>query len=108
MTKMPFIAKGYRANECLESVHTNMCGPFNVYAWGGQEYFITFMDDYSRYGYVYLMHRKFDTLDKFIEFEAESKNQLGKRIKALQFDRSGEYMSTQFDSFLEDHGIISG
>ena len=35
MTKMPFIAKGYRANECLESVHTNMYGPFNVYAWGG-------------------------------------------------------------------------
>ena len=66
------------------------------------------MDDYSRFGYVYLMHRKFDTLDKFIEFEAESKNQLGKRIKALQFDRSGEYMSTQFDSFLEEHGIISG
>ena len=54
------------------------------------------------------MHRKFDTLDKFIEFEAESKNQLGKRIKALQFDRSGECMSTQFDSFLEEHGIISG
>ena len=71
MTKMPFIAKGYRANECLESVHTNMCGPFNVYAWGGQEYFITFMDDYSRFGYVYLMHRKFDALDKFIEFKED-------------------------------------
>ena len=65
------------------------------------------MDDYSRFGYVYLMYRKFDALDKFIEFEAESKNQLGKRIKALQFDQSGEYMSTQFNSFLKEHGIIS-
>ena len=66
-----------------------------------------FMDDYSRFGYVYLMHRKSDVLDEFIEYKAESENQLGKHIKALSSDRDGEYMFTQFDSFLEEHGIIS-
>ena len=60
-----------------------MCGPFNVHAQGWHEYFITFMDDYSRFGYVYLMHRQFNALDKFIEFKVESENQLGKRIKTL-------------------------
>ena len=84
-----------------------MCRPFNVHALGGYEYFITFMDDYSKFGYVYLMHKKSDALDKFIELKAESKNQLGKRIKVLRSNRVGEYMSTQFDSFLEEHGIIS-
>ena len=108
MTKRLFSIKGYRAKEYLELVHTNVCEPCNVHAQEGYEYFIAFTDDYFWFKYVYLMHRKFDTLDKFIEFEAESKNQLGKRIKALQFDRSGEYMSTQFNSFLKEHGIISG
>ena len=66
MTKRPFIAKGYRAKECLELVHIDVCGPFNVNAWGGYDYFITFMDDYFSFEYVYLLHRKSNTLDKFI------------------------------------------
>ena len=73
MTKRPFTAKGVRAKECLELVHTNMCGLFNVQARGGYEYSIIFTDDYSRYGYVYLMHRKFDALDKFKEFKANQR-----------------------------------
>ena len=44
---------------------------------GGYEYFITFMDDYSRYGYVYLMKWKSEAFEKFKEFRAEVKNQLG-------------------------------
>ena len=68
VTKRTFTAKGYKAKEFLELVHTNGYRPFNVHAWEGYEYFITFTDDYSRFGYVYLMHRKFDALDKFIEF----------------------------------------
>ena len=51
-----------------------MCEPFNVQARGGYEYFITFTDDYSRYGYVYLMYRKSNALDKFKEFKVESEN----------------------------------
>ena len=107
MTKRPFTTKGCRAKECLELVHIDVCRPFNVHALGGYEYFITFMDDYSKFGYVYLMHKKSDALDKFIELKAESKNQLGKRIKVLRSNRVGEYMSTQFDSFLKEHEIIS-
>ena len=84
MTKRPFTAKGYKANECLELVHIDLCGLFNVHAWEGYEYFITFTDDYSRFGFVYLMYGKFDALDKFIEFKLESENQLGKRINVLQ------------------------
>ena len=86
-------------------MHIDVCGPFNVNAWGGYDYFITFMDDYFRFGYVYLMHKKSDALDKFIKFKAESENQLGKHIKALRSDRGGEYMFTQFDSFHKEHKI---
>jgi hypothetical protein len=48
---------------------------------GGYEYFITFIDDYSKYGYVYLMCWKFEAIEKFKEFRMEVENQLGKYIK---------------------------
>ena len=67
MTKRPFSAKGYRAKELLELVHSDLCGPMNVQARGGFEYFITFIDDYSRYGYIYLMRRKSECFEKFKE-----------------------------------------
>ena len=70
MTKRPFSSKGERSKEPLKIVHSNVCGPLCVQARGGYEYFITFIDDYSRYGYVYLMHKKSETFGKFKEFMA--------------------------------------
>ena len=81
MTKRPFSAKGSRATEPLQLVHTDVCGPLNVQARGGYEYFVTFIDDYSRYGYLYLMQRKSETFGKFKEFQAEAEKQLGNSLK---------------------------
>ena len=69
MIKKPSITKGVRVKECLELMHTNMYEPFNIRAYGEHGYFITFIDDYFRYGYVYLMHKDFNGLDKFKEFK---------------------------------------
>ena len=77
ITKRFFTLKGYRAKECLDLMH--------------YEYLITFIKDYSRFEYIYLMHRKFDSLDK-VESKAELKKQLGKHIKAFLSNRSGEYI----------------
>ena len=73
MTKRPLSAKGERSKEPLQIVYSDICGPLSVQARGGYEYFITFIDDYSRYDYVYLMRRKFETFGKFKEFMAEAK-----------------------------------
>ena len=72
MTKRSFTAKGVKAEGCLDLIHIDVCGSFTVRARGGYEYFITFTDDYSRYGYVYLMKKKSEALDKSKEFKAES------------------------------------
>ena len=64
MTKRSFRTKGTRATECLGLMHTNVCDPMSIQARGGYEYFITFTDDYSRFGYVYLMRHKSDAFDK--------------------------------------------
>ena len=83
MTKRPFNAKGRRAQELLELVHTDVCHPMSTQVKGGYEYFITFIDDYSRYGYVYLMRRKSEAFEKFKVFRVKVENQLGKHIKVI-------------------------
>ena len=56
MTKTPFSGTMERATDLLEIIHTDVCGPMNVEARGGYRYFLTFIDDLSRYGYIYLMN----------------------------------------------------
>ncbi|KAL0561491.1 hypothetical protein IC582_001919 [Cucumis melo] len=107
MTKRPFTGKGHRAKEPLELVHSDLCGPMNVKARGGFEYFITFTDDYSRYGYVYLMQHKSEALEKFKEYKAEVENALSKTIKTFRSDRGGEYMDLKFQNYLMECGIVS-
>ena len=63
MTKRLFSSKGHRAKDLLDLIHTDVCGPINVRARGGYEYFITFTDDFSRYGYIYLLHKKSDSFE---------------------------------------------
>ena len=60
------------------------------------EYYVTFIDDYSRYEYVYLMHYKSESFDRFKEFRAEVEKKLGLPIKSLLSDRGGEYLSDEF------------
>ena len=68
---------------------------------------MTFIDDYSRYSYVYLMHKKSETFGKFKEFMAEAEKQLGKSLKTLRSDRGGEYLDTEFKDHLLEHRILS-
>ena len=53
------------------------------------------------------MRDKSENFDKFKEFKNEVENQLNKKIKVLRSDRGGEYLSTEFTSFLRDCGIVS-
>ena len=74
---------------------------------GSYEYFITFTDDYSRYGYVYLMKQKSEAFEKFKAFRAEVENQSGKHIKAIRSDCGGEYLLGNFKDYLTQNGIVS-
>jgi hypothetical protein len=54
MTKTPFTGQ----SDLLGLVHNDVCGPMGSVARGGFQYFISFTDDFSRYGYIYLMRNK--------------------------------------------------
>ena len=106
MTKTPFTGFPERASDLLELIHTDVCGPMSSTARDEFQYFITFTDDLSRYGYVYLMKHKSETFKKFKEFQSEVENQCGKKIKALRSDRGDEYLSHEFSNHLKSCGNV--
>ena len=85
-TKLHFKGKGERANGLLDLIHTDVCGLMSVHARGGFVYFITFIDDYSRYGYLYLMKYKSEAFEMNKEFRNEVEKYLGKSIKSLRLN----------------------
>ncbi|GKA79611.1 retrotransposon protein, putative, ty1-copia subclass [Tanacetum coccineum] len=87
MTRKSFPHCPERATDLLGIIHTDVCGPIRHVSRQGASYFITFTDDYSRYGYVYLFKHKHEVFETFKVFKNEVENQLGKIIKALQSDR---------------------
>ena len=65
MTRTPFKGFVERASDLLGIIHTDVCGPMSVSTRNGYRYFVTFTDDLSRYGYIYLMKHKSETFEKF-------------------------------------------
>ncbi|GJV31850.1 retrotransposon protein, putative, ty1-copia subclass [Tanacetum coccineum] len=103
----PFSHQVERARDLLGLIHTDVCGPFRTMSREGASYFITFIDDFSRYGFVYLMKHKDEVFNTFKVFQNEVKNQLGKKIKAIQSDRGGEYLRHKFVNHTKSCGIVS-
>ncbi|GJW72894.1 retrotransposon protein, putative, ty1-copia subclass [Tanacetum coccineum] len=108
MTRKSFPHRPERASDLLGIIHTDMCGPLRHVSRQGAIYFITFMDDYSRYGYVYILKHKHEVFETFKVFKNEVENQLGKTIKALRSDRGGEYISQEFKDYLKACEIVWG
>ncbi|GJZ56785.1 retrotransposon protein, putative, ty1-copia subclass [Tanacetum coccineum] len=107
MARKPYSHQVERAKDLLGLIHTDVCGPFKIMSRQGAYYFVTFTDDFSRYGYVYLLKHKYEVFETFKVFQKEVENQLGKTIKSLRSDCGGEYMSQEFLNHLKDHGIIA-
>ena len=107
MTRTPFSGSMEQATDLLEIIHTDVCGPMSVSARGGYRYFVTFTDDLSSYGYIYLMKHKSETFERFKEFQNEVENHRNRKIKFLWSDRGGEYLSYDFLTHLKASGIVS-
>ncbi|KAK8570584.1 hypothetical protein V6N13_032201 [Hibiscus sabdariffa] len=95
-----------RKTELLELIHTNLADFRNTESKGGKHYYITFVDDFSRYTKVYLLRTKYEAENFFLIYKAEVENQLGRRIKWLRSDRGGEYGSNFLKEVCEKNDII--
>ena len=120
----------HRASGILDLVHTDVCGPFPEESLGGSLYFVSFIDDCSRYAWVYPIATKADVFSTFTNWLASAENlhkrklkvlTSGKRLdklmgesgqgdspaklRVLQSDNGGEYISAKMKLFLEKRGI---
>ena len=105
-----------RSTNLLEIIHTDICGPFTTSCFGGEKYFITFIDDFSRYGYIYLLNEKSQSVDALEVYITEVERQLDRKVKIVRSDRGGEFYGRYdesgqhpgpFAKFLEKHGICA-
>lgn len=94
-----------RAENVLDVVHTDLCGPFEKQSISGSKYFITFIDDKSRRVFVYFLTTKDQAFDKFLLFKNMAERQTGRKIKIIRSDNGGEFVNKKFSKFLEENGI---
>jgi transposase InsO family protein len=101
----PFPTSSTRASRPLQLVHSDVHGPVKVSTHQGYRYWVSFIDDFSRFKAVYLLKRKSEVFGAFKQFKAWAENLTGQMMGSLRDDKGGEYMSREFEAFCIDHGI---
>lgn len=102
--RKPFPESDRKTESVLEIVHSDLCS-IRETAPDGSKYFITFLDDYSRFSEVRILKKKSESLSSFKKYLAKVERFHEKKLKCLQSDNGGEYMGKEFQQFLEEAGI---
>ena len=98
------VRDGERCAELGDEIHSDLWGPSPVETLGKKRYYISFTDDYTRHTTVYFLHTKDEAFDSYRVYEAWLSTQYKVRIKCLNSDRGGEYMSKEFSDHLKKAG----
>jgi transposase InsO family protein len=88
-----------KATRKLEAIHSDVCGPFEVKSMGGDGYFVSFIDKFTRKLWIYLIAKKSEVFEVFKKFRMMVQNESGEVISKLRTDGGGEYTSNEFKSF---------
>ncbi|GJV55790.1 zinc finger, CCHC-type containing protein [Tanacetum coccineum] len=84
MARKPYSHQVERAKDLLGLIHTDVCGPFRIVSRQGASYFVTFTDDFSRYGYVYLLKHKHEVFETFKVFQKHEVYNMCESFKVFQ------------------------
>lgn len=107
MTRRSFPLKSEnRRTGILELFHSDICGPMKTRTPSGNQYILTFIDDYSRYTFLYLLKHKHEAFEKLQELCEMLQTKYNKTIMVLRSDRGGEYTSKVMEKYLKKKGII--
>jgi transposase InsO family protein len=89
----------------IEIVHSDVwTSP--IQSIGGYKYHVVFIDDLSRFTWIYPLYHKSKVFATFVKFKLLVENQFSTKIKQLKLDGGGEYTSIQFQFFLSQNGIV--
>ncbi len=104
-TRLPYSGNRTRATKILQIVHSDIkVFPNNKNTREGHKYFVTFIDDFSRYTIIYHLHYRSEITEKFQEYYTYMLNKFNISIGTLRCD--GEYNSTELQTFCRGKGIV--
>ena len=83
----------------MDYIHSDIWGPSQVPSHGGARYFISFIDDFSRKVWIYVLKQKNEALEKFKDWLNLMENQTERRVKRLRTNNGLEYCSNEFNQF---------
>ena len=104
-TKKTFPSSKRKAKGILEIIHFDVCSLMSSSSLSGYVYHVSFIDDFSRKIWIYLLKNKYEVFSKFKEFKALIENHIGKKIKTFQLDNGREFTSNEFKELCRDSGI---
>ena len=102
--KLPFNLSESVSTSPLELLHSDVWSS-PVISNENFRYYVLFVDDYSRYSWIFPMKNKSEVFEIFVKFKATVENMFNLAIKTFQCDEGGEYKSRAFQQFLSDSGI---
>jgi transposase InsO family protein len=94
-----------RSSEVLDIIHTDVCGPMQNITPAGNRYFMTMIDDYSRYTVLYLLKNKSEVPDRIKEYVRLVQTKFKKSPNVIRSDRGGEYVNENLTKFFKKEGI---
>ena len=103
--RRPFPQTAWRATHKLQLVHTDVGGPQKTPSLNGSKYYIAFIDDYTRFCWIYFLKFKSEVANVFWKYKAWVENQSGCRIQKIRSDNGKEYINDTFDKFCKEAGI---
>lgn len=87
-------------------VHSDICGPFKVPTLAGNMYFITFVDEFRKMIWLYVLRLKSETFEDFMRLKAYVERQSEKLLNTLRIDGGGKYTSNAFENRCQTRGIV--
>ena len=103
--RLPYSHNEHRSSNVLDLIHCDIWGPSPVKSNLGFVYYVLFIDDYSRFIWLYPLKLKSDFYDTFIQFQNFVENQYSTRIKIFQSDGGAEFTSNCFKAHIRTFGI---
>jgi transposase InsO family protein len=100
--QLPFGLSTHVSTAPLQLIHTDVWGPA-LLSVNNSKYYVSFIDDFSRYVWIYFLKNKSDVESIFLQFQKHVENMLNSKIKAVQSDWGGEYQ--RLHNYFQASGI---
>ena len=103
MQKLPFQSSTTTTKCCFELIHVDIWGPYKTPTVYNQKYFLTIVDDFSRFTWIFLMQFKSEASYKLQTFCSFVENQFSVRVKTIRSDNGPEFF---MKDFFASNGIV--